>query len=526
MTLAAVFLVVTIACAFLGTDPTRRSPVPTTVVLFPTRSANPSPSPAEETPTYPETATSHPADVSFLGLPWNDGTLYADGLAESQRDRAKPGNATEYHIELSITEDLLNISGHEEVHYTNNETDALDRVEFHLLANLIGARVKVSNVTVNGKPVKEKYDQYMNSLLIVPLAQPLSPGQSVVIGMDFSLEISENPQVSYGVLASIDGVLTLAHAYPMVAVYGNKWDETIPATYGDLTYADASFYTVRVRASRHVTLIASGRQVSLESGAISQTALFALGPGRDFMLTAARNYELQTEPVGGVTVNSYAPASADVGYSHTALETAREALRIYSERYAPYPYTEFDIVATPTYALGVEYPGLVAISAKLYAPDAPDYYLESTVAHEAGHQWFYNLVGNDQLHEPWLDESLTQFITWQYYADRYGESGAEGFKESLTGRWQSVKNAPIPVGKPVEAYSQEEYGSIVYGRGALFFFALRDEIGQEAFDVFLKTYATKYSWGLASTEDLKTSAEQTCGCNLTPLFNDWIYPSP
>ncbi|MCK7481703.1 MAG: hypothetical protein M0C28_34445 [Candidatus Moduliflexus flocculans] len=38
-------------------------------------------------------------------------------------------------------------------------------------------------------------------------------------------------------------------------------------------------------------------------------------------------------------------------------------------------------------------------------------YMESTVAHEVGHQWFYHLVGNDQLDDPWLDESLTQFVT-------------------------------------------------------------------------------------------------------------------
>lgn len=206
------------------------------------------------------------------------------------------------------------------------------------------------------------------------------------------------------------------------------------------------------------------------------------------------------------------------------MDISVESLRIFSQRYAPYPYTELDVVATPTLALGVEYPGLIAIAERLYSPEAPLYYLESVTAHEVGHQWFYNLVGNDQLNQPWLDESLTQYITWQYYADRYGEAGARGFKASLEDRWIGVDNQPIPVGQPVSEYDQKEYSAIVYGRGGLFFFALRDEIGQEAFDVFLKSYTQTYSWEIASAESLRQAAETSCACDLSVLFEEWVYP--
>ena len=213
-----------------------------------------------------------------------------------------------------------------------------------------------------------------------------------------------------------------------------------------------------------------------------------------------------------------------------ALKTAAEALRIFNERYAPYPYTELDMVATPTLAFGIEYPGLVAITNRIYGPDDTyngtpiEIYLESTVAHETGHQWFYNLVGDDQLNQPWLDESLTQFITWQYYADRYGAGSAEGFKQSLEDRWARVDNAKIPVGQPVAAYDGTQYSAIVYGRGALFFFALRDQMGQDKFDTFLKDYAQKYTWEIATTDRLKSLAEKDCGCDLAPLFKEWITP--
>ena len=123
----------------------------------------------------------------------------------------------------------------------------------------------------------------------------------------------------------------------------------------------------------------------------------------------------------------------------------------------------------------IEYPGVIAITDRIYDMEGTlsgnpnSVMMEATVAHEAGHQWFYNLVGNDQLDEPWLDESLTQFVTWQYYADQYGENGARGFEQSLRGRWSGVDNQLIPIGLPVAAYEGRTYSAIIYGRGAFFF---------------------------------------------------------
>jgi aminopeptidase N len=205
-----------------------------------------------------------------------------------------------------------------------------------------------------------------------------------------------------------------------------------------------------------------------------------------------------------------------------ALDVAARSIQIFSERYAPYPYTELDFVSTPTYALGIEYPGMIAVTEWVIDPD--NTYLEATVAHEVGHQWFYNLVGNDQLDEPWLDESLTQFITLQYYTDEYGQAGNEGFRADLEGRWSYINNDPIPVGLPVREYSDAEYSGIVYGRGALFFEALRKEMGEEAFDAFIKSYITKNAWGIGTAEILRAEAEAVCKCDLSSLFEAWIYP--
>ncbi|MCK6585739.1 MAG: hypothetical protein L6Q49_21760, partial [Anaerolineales bacterium] len=135
-----------------------------------------------------------------------------------------------------------------------------------------------------------------------------------------------------------------------------------------------------------------------------------------------------------------------------------------------------------------------------------------------------NLVGGDQLDDPWLDESLTQFVTLQYFADEYGKVGEDEFRASLEGRWARVNNEKIPIGLPVSAYRGAEYSAIVYGRGALFFLALREEMGTDAFDAFLKEYTASLSWGIAAPEYLQSLAEQKCACELDALFEEWVYP--
>ena len=85
-------------------------------------------------------------------------------------------------------------------------------------------------------------------------------------------------------------------------------------------------------------------------------------------------------------------------------------------------------------------------------------------------------------------------------------------------------NADIPIGLPVAGYNGAEYGAIVYGRGGLFFEALRDQIGREAFNSFLKDYTDTLSWGIATPQEMQSLAEKNCGCDLQPLFDTWVYP--
>jgi hypothetical protein len=450
-----------------------------------------------------------------------DRSIYKDGLIpEYQSVLNKLPYASMYDIQFNIADDLVHITGSETVTYTNAEDIELNEVKFRLFPNILGGEMHVDEVTVNGEVVIPNYT-LNDSLLTVPLKQSLQPKKKITLGMDFNISVPETVELNYGVQAYYDGVLALAHAYPMIAVYDDEgWNAEIPPQSGDMTYADMSFFIVTVDAPKGVTLVGSGREISRYNGS-RQTVRYEAGPVRDFYLAASSEYEVFTKKVNGVTLRFYTRDHLQAG-AESALDVAARAIEVYGKRYAAYPYSELDFVSTPTLALGIEYPGMIAITEWIISPDND--YLEATIAHEVGHQWFYNLVGNDQLDDPWLDESLAQFATLQYFTDEYGQAGSQGFRASLEARWEHIGNENIPVGLPVREYTDTEYGGIVYGRGAFFFEALRDEMGAEKFDIFMKEYVKSNAWDIATPEKMKGLAEQNCGCDLTALFKKWVYP--
>lgn len=506
-----------LSCTFSTPTSTATAPAPTA-------------SPSEVSPTADVTPAATTSGPNPLNTPWDDRSLFQSGLIESQQAVLDElAGASVYHIEFNLDDSIYQISGHQDVRYTNKEDVDLNEVQFRLFPNILGGQIDLSHVTVDGQEITPEFG-LENSLLIIRLRAALEPGQSVEISMDFDITVPQSVELNYGVLAYAEGVLALAHAYPMICVYDDEgWNSEIPPQDGDVTYGETSFYIVKISAPKDLTLVASGSEIRRDGSGQTQTLYVANGPARDFYLVASRDFQEVSETFGEVTIRSYAPAGLQDG-AEMALDVAAKAIDIFSRRYAPYPYTEFDIVSTPTLALGIEYPGMVAITSRIYDVSG-DYrgsptsvYMESTVAHEVGHQWFYALVGDDQLDDPWLDESLTQFITLQYYEDEYGSQAADSFRESLEGRWARVGNADIPIGLPVASYNGAEYGAIVYGRGPLFFEALQAEMGTEKFDAFLHDYTERLSWDIATPEFLQSLAEEHCACNLDALFEEWVYP--
>ena len=476
--------------------------------------------------------TATPEPVAQAGVEdWDDREVFRVGLvaAEHKTLDELPG-ASVYHIDVRLMDDYSGLEGQERVRYTNQENVPLDSLYFQLFPNMEGGKTRLTKVMIAGQALEPIYED-TGSTVRLPLGRLLAPGEQVVVQMDFLVDVPDKPGGSYGLFGYMGEILALDGFYPAIPVYDEHgWHKgQIPAN-SDTTFQDASFYVVRVTAPAALVLVASGVEVEKTRKDNQQVVTFAAGPARDFYMAGSERFVVMSAMAGETKVNSYAFKVFDDG-SRLALRTAVNALKSYTERLGAYPYSEFDVVSTPIRgASGIEYPGMTGINFTYYnlettvgAGGLPTaVMLEGTIAHEVGHQWFYNLVGNDQMNEPWVDEALTQYLTGLYYLDEYGPQGWDGYRNSWEARWNGVQRALIPIGLPAASYSGNEYGGIVYGRGPLFVEALAQKLGPDSFKQFLRDYTRTHRWGISSTADFKDAAEVECRCDLDGLFDEWV----
>jgi hypothetical protein len=460
---------------------------------------------------------------------WNDRTPFAQGLISSEKASLDDlvGN-TVYRIDFSVSPDFLTIQGNQEVHYTNCENQPLDRIYFYLHPNRSGGEETLTSVTIDQNPVEPVYvlDRIAAYL---PLPTKLQPEKTITINMNFSVSIAQEMGGNYGLFGYLDNILLLDEFYPLIPVYDEQgWRVQVPSPNGDVTYNDAAFYEVRVTLPSNLTVVTSGIETYHQSQDDLQTLTFIAGPARDFYLAASEQFMEFSEQEGETTINSYSFAGNETS-ARAALDAAQRALQSFNTRFGPYPYTELDIISTPMQALGMEYPGLVAIAFNLYDPSAVIYntptshLLETTVVHEVAHQWFYNQIGDDQLNQPWLDEAMAQYSVYLYFLDTYGEAQAKTIENSWMENWSAANYENEPIGLPTGSYSANEYGAIIYGRGPMFLLNLAENLGQETFDTFLKDYVRTYKWGIATTSGFEQLAEKDCNCDLAALFQEWVY---
>jgi hypothetical protein len=432
-------------------------------------------------------------------------------------------SATRYNIEVTLRfnpDGSATLTGRERIRYANQQAFALGDIYLMLWPNggaQYLSRMRLGRVTVAGsevQPVMESDDLAAR----LPLPAPLTPDESVDLSAEFTVEafpgVDANGIARFGLT---NGILLAPTFYPLIPrIVDGEW-QTMPAPPGgDTTNSDTALYVWRVTAPSDLVIVATGTVVASAQSGDTQTQTLVTGPMRDLALVVGP-LQLTRRTVDGIALNAYVLEQNAV-FAEKMLDYAEGQVKTLEAEVGPYPFAELDLVDTPGPA-GIEYPGEVFIG----IGDGSDFFEVATV-HEVGHQWFYSLIGDDQLLEPWLDEAAASYTEVLYDEHVHGLKAANAALRDFWSYLDFTDHPELPIGLPVGEYpSANDYGAIVYGKGALFFATLRAELGDETFFAFLHNYYDAYRYGFATSKDFQAVAEQTCACDLGALFDLWVY---
>jgi hypothetical protein len=484
--------------------------LPPTATVFPTSSPTPSPQ-----PTFPATLPAHDKDLNEqvqAMRPAFEGDVF------SQRQ------ATRYWIRIAVDFDpqaqRATIDGMSRIEFTNPLSTPLDEIVLMLWPNdhQYRAEMEAGPLWVDGQ---------LSTLEISPdrlvlraqLQDALQPGEQADLDLPFKITTSgpiggQRP-MRFGIT---EGMLAAPTFYPLIPrLVDGQWDTDPAPPWGDTTNSEVAFYDVQITAPSTYSLVTSGVSVDEERREDGmQTGHYVSGPIRDFAF-ALGPFEMTHREVDGVEVRAWVlPDHRQSG--ERMLSAAAEQVAMLTELVGPYPYLELDLVDAPGAFGGIEYPGLVFIG-RLGEANVVD-----PTVHEVGHQWFYALVGDDQLEEPWLDEAAATYTQFLYYERFMGAGRVSKELSDFRGILRDHPNPETPIGLSVEAYpSVRDYALFVYVKGGLFFDALRSELGDQVFFEFLRSYFATFRYRVATGDDFKVTAERACACDLTDLFDLWVY---
>ena len=154
--------------------------------------------------------------------------------------------------------------------------------------------------------------------------------------------------------------------------------------------------------------------------------------------------------------------------------------------------------------------------------------MEMTVAHEVAHQWWAIGVGSDSVREPFVDESLTNYCAVLYFEDRYGRATAEKIIQMHLkmpySMGRMLGGADAPANRPTAAYAGGlQYSAVVYGKGALYYDALRRAVGDPLFFSSLREYYARYRGQVAGPRALLEIVQAKApSAGVEAIYRHWI----
>lgn len=386
----------------------------------------------------------------------------------------------------------------------------------------------VGGVSVNGEPAAFKRN---GEELIVTPARPIDNGSTfTVVVSDFRAvptKLTWDVR-SVAFFVTPDGSATAPQPYYAHLIYPCNDHPRDKATFT---------FTIDVPAGRDA--VANGVELghTTSNGRTVWTYRMAQPMATELTQIAVGDWDFGPTTVhDGVSIrNVSAPAVTAAVQPVFAL--TEDQLDWMTARVGPYPFDSYGtLVVNDLLYLQMETQTMMVTYANLFETYPRDWW-EPAQLHELAHIWFGDSVSPYSWSDYWLNEGHATWYQLTYaeengqlegttegVADPQGYATLDEFMRATYAHgdeWRR-KSGPVALPKSGGVYKLSSYQ--VYFGGALALYALRQRIGNAAFEQVERTWVQRYRDGVASTDDFIALAAEVSGDQgVIAFLRDWVY---
>lgn len=379
------------------------------------------------------------------------------------------------------------------------------------------------------------------TVLSVSLPAPVQPGEAINVEVSWTSKVPR----TFSRTGTIGSYYFIAQWFPKVGVLEESGWNCHQFHAGTEFYSDYGVYDVQLTVPKGWVVGASGLEKGQRDNADGTTTHtyhaedvhdFAWTTSPDYLERKAR-FEHPTLPPVELRL-LLQPEHAALADRH--FDATRTALRYYGEWYGPYPYGYLTIVdpAWQSGSGGMEYPTLFTAGSRWLAPPrvtTP----EGVTVHEAGHQFWYGIVGNNEFEHAWLDEGLNTFSTGRAIAasPEYRVNFAStrffgGFvpwvftdipqtrevdENGLSG-YRASAESDVPA-TPSWRYHPASGGGLSYSKTALWLHTLERYLGWPVLQRAMSTFFDRWKFRHPRPQDFFGVINEVAGRDLTWYFD-------
>jgi hypothetical protein len=248
------------------------------------------------------------------------------------------------------------------------------------------------------------------TLAAADLADPVQPGGMMRLRVEWTGKFPRN----FDRTGVIGNYFFVSQWFPKLGVFeAGGWNAHQFFANSEF-YSDFGNYDVRITVPAKWTVGATGVEQSRTDASGKTTHRYAQADVHDFAWTTSPHFiekRQQFDLPGRAPVQMRLLIQPEHEYlADRHFAAAAAALKHYGEWYGAYPYPSLTIV-DPVFqsdSAGMEYPTIFTAGTRWLSPrysNDPEY----VVLHEAGHQFWYGLVANNEVEFGWMDEGINEY---------------------------------------------------------------------------------------------------------------------